>query len=107
MKNTLETRLGLFFAAALIVAFFLLEMIGARDFFKPGYHVRANFKNVQELKKGDAVKMAGVQIGHVDGVSLTNGLVQVSMKIINEDAFIKTDSKATIKFTGLMGQNFI
>jgi len=31
MKNTLETRLGIFFALALFVAVLVLEMIGAFD----------------------------------------------------------------------------
>src|SRR3954466_5324751 len=70
MKNTLETRLGIFFALALVVAVVILEMIGGADFFKGGYLVSANFKNAQELKKGDLVKMAGVEIGRVDKVEL-------------------------------------
>ena len=63
MRNTLETKLGVFFALTLIVAVIILEMVGVADFFKPGYHVFADFKTVQELKKGDLVKMAGVEVG--------------------------------------------
>ena len=69
MKNSLETRLGLFFALAFITAVILFEMIGGLDFFKRGFYVRAQFNNVQELKKGDAVKMAGVEVGRVDLIS--------------------------------------
>ena len=107
MRNTLETRLGIFFALTLIVAVIILEMVGVADFFKPGYRVTADFKTVQELKKGDLVKMAGVEIGRVDSISLTNEKVRVTMKIKKRDAELKTDSKATIKFTGLLGQNFV
>lgn len=106
MKNTLETRLGLFFALAMIAGFVLLEMIGAGDFLKKGYHVRAQFSTVQELKRGDPVKMAGVPIGRVEQVVLTNNRVEVVMKI-RKNSEVKTDSKATIRFTGLMGQNFV
>ena len=63
MRNTLETKLGVFFALTLIVAVIILEMVGVADFFKPGYKVYADFKTVQELKKGDLVKMAGVEVG--------------------------------------------
>jgi len=107
MRNTLETRLGIFFALTLIVAVIILEMVGVADFFKPGYHVAADFNTVQELKKGDLIKMAGVEIGRVDSITLTNQKVRVSMKIKKRDAEVKTDSKATIKFTGLLGQNFV
>src|SRR5438876_1731986 len=106
MKNTLETRLGIFFALALVVAVVILELIGAADFFKTGYQVNAIFKNAQELKKGDLVKLAGVEIGRVESIELTNNLAQVSMKIKGKYK-IKTDSRAAIKFTGLMGQNFV
>lgn len=107
MKNTLETRLGIFFAFALIAGVIILELIGAADFFKKGYHINASFKNAQELRKGDAVKMAGVEIGKVESIDLTNGFARVTMKITQQEAEIKTDSKAAIKFTGLMGQNFV
>jgi len=53
MKNTLETRLGIFFALALIAAFLIMEMIGSFDFFKRGIRVHAQFNTVQELKEGD------------------------------------------------------
>jgi len=106
MKNTLETRLGIFFALALVVAVIILEMIGAADFFKSGYEVNALFRNAQELKKGDLVKMAGVEIGRVESIDLTNNLAQVTMKIKGKYK-IKTDAKAAVKFVGLMGNNFV
>ncbi len=107
MKNTLETRLGIFFALTLVVAVIILEMVGVADFFKPGYNVYADFKTVQDLKNGDLVKMAGVEIGRVRSISLANEKVRVTMKIKKSDAELKTDTRATIKFTGLMGQNFV
>ena len=111
MRNTLETKLGIFFALTLIVAVIILEMVGVADLFKPGYNVFADFKTVQELKKGDLVKMAGVEIGRVEDIGLANEKVRVTLKIKKEinhrPVELKTDSKATIKFTGLLGQNFV
>lgn len=107
MRNKLETRLGMFFALCLIVAIIILEMAGVSEYFKPGIHIYADFTSVQELKPGDLVKMAGVEVGRVDKIDLTNEVVRVTMKIKNRSADIRTDSSATIKFTGLMGQNFV
>lgn len=107
MKNTLETRLGLFFALALVAAFLVLEMLGGFNFFQKGYHLNALFNNVQELHVGDPVKMAGVEVGRVESVALTNTQVRVNMRIYEVATQVRTDSKATIKFVGLMGQNFI
>jgi phospholipid/cholesterol/gamma-HCH transport system substrate-binding protein len=106
MKNNLETRLGIFFALALVVAVLILEMIGAADFFKGGYNITASFKNAQELKRGDLVKTAGVEIGRVEDIELENGRAKVTMKI-QKQFEIKTDARAAVKFTGLMGQNFV
>lgn len=106
MKNTLETRLGIFFALALVVAIIVLEMVGAADFFQRGYQIQGSFKNAQELKKGDLVKMAGVEVGRVEEIELVDSQARVVMKIQGKYQ-IKTDAKAVIKFTGLMGQNFV
>jgi phospholipid/cholesterol/gamma-HCH transport system substrate-binding protein len=106
MKNSLETRLGIFVALAVIAAIVIIEMLGSTDIFHRGYHVHALFDTVQELKVGDSVKMAGVEIGRVEKIALADNKVAVTMKL-NPDAFVKTDSHAVIKFAGLMGQNFI
>ena len=106
MRNTLETRLGMFAALALIAAFFILETVGGFDVFKRGYRISALFNSVQELTAGAPVKMAGVPIGRVEDIGFADNKVRVIMKL-NPKAVVKTDSKATIKFTGLMGQNFV
>ena len=106
MKNTLETRLGLFVALAVLAAAIILEMLGGIDDFRRGKHVIALFSSVQDLKVGDRVKMAGVEIGRVQSIQLTNNKVMVVMKV-RPVAEVKTDSLATIKFTGLLGQNFV
>jgi len=108
MKNTLETRLGIFFALALVVAVLILEMVGAVDWFRGGYFITASFKTAQELKRGDFVKMAGVEVGRVEKIELDAGRAKITMKIQKkEEIKIRTDAKAVIKFTGLMGQNFV
>lgn len=106
MKNTLETRLGFFAALIVIAAVLILETLGSLDNFKKGKHLHAQFNTAQELKVGDRVKMAGVEIGRVEAISLAESKVQVKMRI-NADVPVKTDSIATIRFAGLLGQNFV
>ena len=106
MKNSLETQLGLFVFVAILAAWAIVETVGGVDLFRGGYHVVAQFDTAQDLKVGDRVKMAGVEIGRVEKISLAEQKVQVTMKL-REDVVVKTDSKALIKFTGLMGQNFV
>ncbi len=106
MKNTLETRLGIFVALAVIAAVLILETVGGVDRFRRGYHLNADFRTVQELKVGDRVKMAGVEIGRVQEIHLTNNQVRVTMKL-RRNADVRTDSAAIIRFTGLLGQNYV
>ena len=106
MKNTLETRLGLFVALVMLAAFFVLAIIGGFEKFQRGLHVHALFNSVQELKIGDRVKMAGVEVGKVEDVQIAENKVKVSMKLRAQTP-VKTDSIAVIKFAGLMGQSFV
>jgi phospholipid/cholesterol/gamma-HCH transport system substrate-binding protein len=106
MRNTLETRLGLFFALAIIAAVIIFELIGGLDFFRAGHPVRARFGNIQELKVGDPVRMAGVQIGQVENIALRENRVEVTMKLTKPE-MVKTDSVASVRFVGLMGQNYV
>lgn len=106
MRNTLETRLGIFFAVALVAAFLVLEMVGSFDFMLKGVRVRARFDDVKELMDGDPVKMGGKAIGRVESIVLTNRQVEVVMKLTHPGT-VRTDSTATIRFAGLLGQNFV
>jgi len=106
MRNSLETRIGIFVALIVLAAVFILDIIGGPEKFTRGHRYYAQFHDVQDLKVGDRVKIAGVEVGRVDDVKLTNNMVLVVMKV-RRNAGVKTDSTATIDFTGLMGQNFV
>ncbi|HLH56842.1 MAG TPA: MlaD family protein [Verrucomicrobiae bacterium] len=108
MKNSLETRLGIFVALAVIAAVLILEIVGGVERFQRGYELKALFNTIQDLKEGDRVKMAGVEVGRVEGITLdeTNNKVLVTMKL-KKTARVRIDSVATVKFTGLLGQNFV
>lgn len=106
MKNTLETRLGLFVALILLAAFFILVIVGGLEKFQRGLRIHALFKTAQELKIGDRVRMAGVEVGKVEDIQLTEDKVKVTMKL-RATTPVKTDTVGTIKFAGLMGQSFV
>ena len=106
MKNSLETRLGVFIVLVVFAAFFIMETLGGMESIHGGYRLNALFDTVQDLKVGSSVKIAGVEIGRVEKIALDGNKVRVTMKI-HSSAVVKTDSKAVIKFTGLMGQNFV
>ncbi len=106
MKNSLESKLGIFVALAVVAAVVIIEMLGGPEHFMRGYRLYALFDNIQELKVGDRVKMAGVEVGRVEKVALEGEKARVTMKMKRETQ-VRLDSIATVKFTGLMGQNFV
>jgi phospholipid/cholesterol/gamma-HCH transport system substrate-binding protein len=106
MKNSLESRLGIFVALAVVAAVVIIEMLGGPEHFMRGYHLTALFDNVQDLKEGDRVKMAGVEVGRVEKITLESDKAKVIMKM-KRNTGVRTDSVASIKFTGLMGQDFV
>ncbi len=105
MKNSLEARLGMFFVVIILAGAFALEMTGV-SWFQKGFPLKARFSDVFELRKGDSVKVGGVQVGTVQGIELNEGKVEVRLRM-NKSANIPTDSTATVRFAGLMGQNFV
>jgi phospholipid/cholesterol/gamma-HCH transport system substrate-binding protein len=106
MKNSLETKLGYFVVLVVFAAWIIMETLGGMEMLHGGYRVNALFNSAQDLKVGDNVKMAGVEIGRVENIALADGKVKVTMKL-HPDAVVKTDSTAIIKFSGLMGQNYV
>src|SRR4051794_12102635 len=106
MKNSLESRLGIFVALAVVAAVVIIEMLGGPEHFMRGYHLSTLFSNVQELKVGDRVKMAGVEVGGGGQIKLEGEKARVIMKM-KHNVEVKTDAVASIRFTGLMGQNFV
>jgi phospholipid/cholesterol/gamma-HCH transport system substrate-binding protein len=106
MKNSLESRLGIFVALAVVATVVIIEMLGGPEHFMRGYRLKAQFANVQELKEGDRVKMAGVEVGRVEKIQLEDDKALVVMKM-KHSVHVKTDSVAMINFTGLGGQNYV
>jgi len=50
MKNTLETRIGLFVALVVLAAAIVLERVGSFEMFEHGRHVNALFATCRTLK---------------------------------------------------------
>lgn len=96
----------MFVALAVVAAVVIIEMLGGPEHFMRGYRLYGLFNNVQELKIGDRVKMAGVEVGRVEQIQLSDSKAKVTLKM-KRNVQVHLDSTATIKFTGLMGQNFV
>jgi phospholipid/cholesterol/gamma-HCH transport system substrate-binding protein len=76
---------------------------------KTGYHIRASFDNVGDLKVGSPVTMAGVNLGEVESIRLDWNTYKavVSMRIETKYNKIPDDSDASIQTQGLLGGKYV
>ena len=108
----LQMRTGLFVLVSLGVLIGLSYLLGAQArYFEMKYELAAEFTEVGGLTPGATVRLAGVQIGRVTGVSLpeTPGAkVRVSLSIARRFGDrIRTDSIARIETQGLLGDKIV
>ncbi len=110
-QRVIESCVGLFilaaFAALVVLAF---KVSGLTSFFKEkGYTVTAYFDDIGGLKVRAPVKVGGVVIGEVTGLSLDSSSFKAIVKINIYQRFsdIPSDSSASILTAGLLGDNYI
>jgi phospholipid/cholesterol/gamma-HCH transport system substrate-binding protein len=104
-----ELKIGVMAVAALILTSLLIIAVGgASGFAWERYELRANFANVQGLKSGAIVRVAGVEVGKVTKVELAKSGVDVRLSIKKENqSRVTTDSYASIGSMSLLGEPLI
>ena len=109
-EKNYKWKLGLFSVAALVIAAAGIYYVGKqKNKFGAVLHLSARFNSVSGLKIGGNVRVGGIDVGTVDGISLvTDTTVQVDMIIQKGiQKFIRKDAKASIGSDGLMGDKVI
>ncbi|TKJ21077.1 MCE family protein [Blastococcus sp. CCUG 61487] len=66
---------------------------------------KAQFSEAAGLKPDDAVRVAGVKVGSVEGMSLEDGAVTVELRI--KDTFVGDRSEAAIKIETVLGAKYV
>jgi phospholipid/cholesterol/gamma-HCH transport system substrate-binding protein len=104
-----ELKIGVMAVAALILtALLIIAVGGASGFSWERYELRTSFANVQGLKSGAIVRIAGVEVGKVTKVQLANSGVEVRLSIKKENqSRVTTDSHASIGSMSLLGEPLI
>ncbi|MBC7383768.1 MAG: MCE family protein [Bacteroidia bacterium] len=112
MKNGAgnNIRLGLFVTISIALFIIAIYFIGKKQqLFSDTFHVWGVFKDVNGLQVGNNVRFAGINIGTVDNIEITNDTsVKVEIVIDNDvQKFIKKDAVAVIGSDGLMGNKIL
>jgi phospholipid/cholesterol/gamma-HCH transport system substrate-binding protein len=105
-----DVWVGLFVLIGLAAVLFLaLKSANLLQFsWSKDYTVTAKFDNIGGLKKGAAVKSAGVVVGRVDNIQFDDDSYQakVSLALETRYAFPK-DSSLKILTSGLLGEQYV
>jgi len=104
-----ELKIGIVAIVALVLAVMVIIAVGGEGgFFAATYKLKTTFKNVQGIKSGAVVRVAGVDVGKVTAVDFVGAEVQITMKVNGEQQSRITDqSRAAIGSLSLLGEPII
>ena len=106
-RSTLDMAVGVFVLVGILALGWLSIKLGRVELFSGGgYTITADFPTVGGLKTGSTVEIAGVEIGRVDGITLSDYQARVIMSI-KSGVKLQEDSIASIKTRGLIGEKYI
>ncbi len=106
-SRSTEIKVGIFVIIALIALGYLSIRLGEEKILtKKTYLVSALFDDVSGLVPGARVEMAGVRIGRVSKILLSEGKALVKMDIF-KDVKISKDAMALVRTQGLLGDCFV
>ena len=104
-----ELKIGIIAVAALaLAALLILAVGGASGFSWQRYDLKTRFPDVQGLKSGAVVRVAGVEVGKVTRSSFAAPDVEVALEVKKENqSRITTESRASIGSLSLLGEPVI
>jgi phospholipid/cholesterol/gamma-HCH transport system substrate-binding protein len=106
MTLTNETKVGLFFVLSIVLFTLMLELGNRWKLFDHGIPYYTLLGASTGLKQGDAVKLAGVEVGTISRISIVDGKVRVDFEV-KPGTHLKKDSIATIRMSSLLGGQFL
>ncbi len=110
MNKRIEFVVGIFVLLGVLALVFLALRAGNLSTFsmQPNYTVSAHFDNIGSLKKRSAVKSNGVVVGRVKNIAFDNQMFRAIVEMdIEEQYQFPTDTSASIKTQGLIGEQYI
>lgn len=106
-KFDLELAVGIFLLIGILSIGYLSVKLGNLDLTgKRSYTILAEFEKAGGIKAGAVVEIAGVEVGSIKNIRLTNNAALVELTL-DDTVKIYDDAIASIKTKGLIGEKFI
>lgn len=106
MKWSAEARIGLAVLAAAVIFIAGAMYLRGIDIRSKQYSLIVLYRNVNGLKDGDVVTVAGFAVGHVESMSMAGRRIAVNLSIQTK-VHLPRDSEAILKSETIMGGKFI
>jgi phospholipid/cholesterol/gamma-HCH transport system substrate-binding protein len=103
-----EVAIGMVLLIGIVLLIYLSLNLGQLGFGQtPWYTLQAEFPNAGGLQDGAVVELAGVEIGRVVMVTLTDTYqARITLHLLPTIS-LQEDSRATIKSKGLIGERYV
>jgi phospholipid/cholesterol/gamma-HCH transport system substrate-binding protein len=103
-----EIIVGLFVLIGVACLGYLAIKLGKLEVFgATGYTIVADFPSVAGLKVGDPVEIAGVKVGRVDSLGLSeDDRARIQLRL-NDGVKLQEDVIASVRARGLIGDKFV
>jgi len=110
--RSFEIKVGAFILAGVVIGFLIIFSIGDINLSKAGYYINVKFDFASGIGPAAPVRLAGVGVGRVDGVSVvySNEDKRSYAEVrawIQADAKIEEDAQITINTLGLLGEKYL
>ena len=106
-----QLKVGIFLLIGLVTIMMSIFMLGAdKAFFKSFIRVHANFEQVQGLAQGSIVSLAGVTVGNIEEINISNESNMLDVVLRIDQAFsnkLTEGSQVEIRTQGALGDKFV
>ncbi|MGA8656796.1 MAG: outer membrane lipid asymmetry maintenance protein MlaD [Chthoniobacterales bacterium] len=107
-QSNIELSVGAFVLLGIIaIVWFAIQAGAGVAIGGSTYEVNARFTNIGGLKPGSQVFIAGVPVGRVEKIDLDSQYAAIVRINVKEEVHLPTDTIASIKTSGLIGDKFI
>ncbi len=105
----LETKVGAFFIASIVVIAVLILRVEKLDFgsSKGSHNFHTYFGQVSGLAQQSAIRVAGVKVGEVRKIELEGQRAKVTMSLNKGQVPVYTDAVASLSSIGILGEKYI
>ena len=108
MKAQHEKSVGIFVLCGLACLWYFAFQLGTRSVSQTdSYPLRARFSNLSGISVGATVSIAGVPIGAVTRLSLSDDFSAIVEMRVRKDIRVPEDSVASVRSKGLLGDKFV